>query len=152
MSSIHANDAPGALFRLANLGVERYMIASSVIGVLAQRLVRRVCDHCKVEAEPTSQERAAYREELGEELDRYYAGMGCNFCRHTGFRGRIGVFELLVMDDAVQQLFMQGASAVELKAAAEGQGMTPMRRDGMLKVREGITTPAEVLHRVFTLR
>jgi general secretion pathway protein E len=152
MSSIHANDAPGALFRLANLGVERYMIASSVIGVLAQRLVRRVCDHCKVEAEPTSQERAAYREALGEELDRYYAGMGCNFCRHTGFRGRIGVFELLVMDDATQQLFMQGASAVELKAAAEGQGMTPMRRDGMLKVREGITTPAEVLHRVFSLR
>jgi len=152
MSSIHANDAPGALFRLANLGVERYMIASSVMGVLAQRLVRRVCDHCKTEAEPTREERAAYQEELGEDLDRYYAGMGCNFCRHTGFRGRIGVFELLVMDDDTQQLFLHGASAAELKAVAEAQGMIPMRRDGMLKVQQGITTPAEVIHRVFTLK
>jgi type II secretory ATPase GspE/PulE/Tfp pilus assembly ATPase PilB-like protein len=152
LSSIHANDAPGALFRLANLSVERYMISSSVIGVLAQRLVRRVCEHCKTEAEPTPEERAAYREALGEELDRYLAGMGCNFCRHTGFRGRVGVFELLVMDDATQQLFLEGASSVELRAAVEAQGMTPMRRDGMLKVRMGITTPAEVLQRVFTVK
>jgi general secretion pathway protein E len=111
-----------------------------------------VCDHCKVEAEPTSEERAAYRQELGEDLVRYYAGLGCNFCRHTGFRGRVGVFELLVMDDATQHLFLIGANAAELKAAAEQQGMISMRRDGMLKVREGITTPAEVLHRVFTLK
>jgi type II secretory ATPase GspE/PulE/Tfp pilus assembly ATPase PilB-like protein len=123
-----------------------------VIGVLAQRLVRRVCEHCKTEAEPTPEERAAYREALGEELDRYLAGMGCNFCRHTGFRGRVGVFELLVMDDATQQLFLEGASSVELRAAVEAQGMTPMRRDGMLKVRMGITTPAEVLQRVFTVK
>jgi type II secretory ATPase GspE/PulE/Tfp pilus assembly ATPase PilB-like protein len=122
------------------------------MGVLAQRLVRRVCDHCKTEAEPTREERAAYQEELGEDLDRYYAGMGCNFCRHTGFRGRIGVFELLVMDDDTQQLFLHGASAAELKSVAEAQGMIPMRRDGMLKVQQGVTTPAEVIHRVFTLK
>ncbi len=151
LSSIHANDSPGALFRLANLGVERYMIASSVIGVVAQRLVRRICEHCRTETQPTIEERAAYKEALGEELTTAFAGLGCNFCRHTGFRGRVGVFELLVIDDAMQQLFMQESSAAELKAEALRQGMIPMRQDGMLKVKAGITTPGEVIRNVFTM-
>ncbi len=151
LSSIHANDAPSALFRLANLGVERYLIASSVVGVVAQRLVRRVCGHCTTEVEPTMEEKLAYRGSLDEELKRYAGGMGCNFCNHTGFRGRTGVFELLVINDASQRLFLQGASSFELKSEAERQGMTAMRRDGMLKVKEGITTPAEVIRNVFEL-
>jgi general secretion pathway protein E len=151
LSSIHANDAPSALFRLANLGVERYLIASSVIGVVAQRLVRRVCSHCTTEAEPTMQERLAYREATGEDLKSYTRGMGCNFCNQTGFRGRTGVFELLVINETTQQPFLQGASSFELKAEAERQGMIPMRRDGMQKVKEGITTPAEVIRNVFEL-
>lgn len=151
LSSIHANDAPSALFRLTNLGVERYLIASSVIGVVAQRLVRRVCSHCTTEVESVMEEKLAYREAMGEELKSYAGGMGCNFCNHTGFRGRTGLFELLVINDASQQLFLQGASSFELKAEAERQGMTPMRRDGMQKVKEGITTPAEVIRNVFEL-
>ena len=151
LSSIHANDAPSALFRLANLGVERYLIASSVVGVVAQRLVRRVCSHCTTEVEPTMEEKLAYREAMDEELKSYSGGMGCNFCNHTGFRGRTGVFELLVINDASQRLFLQGASSFELKSEAERQGMTPMRRDGMMKVKEGITTPAEVIRNVFAL-
>jgi general secretion pathway protein E len=151
LSSIHANDAPSALFRLANLGVERYLIASSVVGVVAQRLVRRVCGHCTTEVEPTIEEKVAYREAMDEELKSYAGGMGCNFCNHTGFRGRTGVFELLVINDASQRLFLQGASSFELKSEAERQGMTAMRRDGMMKVKEGITTPAEVIRNVFAL-
>ena len=151
LSSIHANDAPSALFRLANLGVERYMIASSVIGIVAQRLVRRVCEHCRQEVKPTAEERAAYREAMGEEMKVYFGGAGCNFCAHTGFRGRTGVFELLVINEATQQLFLDGASSFELKAEAERQGMIPMRKDGMTKVKEGITTPSEVIRNVFAL-
>lgn len=151
LSSIHANDAPSALFRLTNLGVERYMIGSSVIGVVAQRLVRVICEHCREEREPTAEEKVAYREAMGEELRSYFGGAGCNFCSQSGFRGRTGVFELLVINEATQQLFLDGASSFELKAEAERQGMTPMRQDGMMKVKEGVTTPGEVIRNVFSL-
>jgi len=151
LSSIHANDAPSALFRLANLGVERYMISSSVIGIVAQRLVRKVCDYCREELEPTVEEKLTYREAMDEEIRSYYGGAGCNFCSHTGFRGRTGVFEMLVINEATQQLFLDGASSFDLKAEAERQGMIPMRRDGMMKVKQGITTLSEVIRNVFSL-
>ena len=151
LSSIHANDAPSALFRLANLGVERYMIGSSVIGVAAQRLVRTVCEHCRQEVRPTAEERTAYRQAMDDELKMYFGGAGCNFCALTGFRGRTGIFELLVINEATQQLFLDGASSFELKAEAERQGMIPMRKDGMTKVKDGVTTPSEVIRNVFTL-
>lgn len=151
LSSIHANDAPSALFRLANLGVERYMIGSSVIGIVAQRLVRKVCEHCHEEREPTVEEKVAYREAMDEEIRTYIGGAGCNFCSHTGFRGRTGVFEMLVINETTQQLFLDGASSFDLKAEAERQGMTPMRKDGMMKVKQGITIPSEVIRNVFSL-
>ena len=151
LSSIHANDAPSALFRLANLGVERYMIGSSVIGIVAQRLVRKVCEHCREEIEPTVQEKLAYREAMDEEIRSYQGGVGCNFCSHTGFRGRTGVFEMLVINEATQQLFLDGASSFDLKAEAERQGMNPLRQDGMMKVKQGVTTPGEVIRNVFSL-
>jgi len=151
LSSIHANDAPSALFRLANLGVERYMIGSSVIGVVAQRLVRKVCEHCREERDPTVEEQLAYRETMDEELRSYFGGAGCNFCSHTGFLGRTGVFELLTINAATQQKFLDGASSFELKAEAERQAMTPMRRHGMMKVKQGITIPSEVIRNVFSL-
>lgn len=151
LSSIHANDAPSALFRLANLGVERYMISSSVIGIVAQRLVRKVCEYCREERQPTVEEKVGYREAMDEELRNYNGGAGCNFCSHTGFRGRTGVFELLVINEATQHLFLEGASSFDLKAEAERQGMTPMRQDGMTKVKQGITIPSEVIRNVFSL-
>jgi general secretion pathway protein E len=151
LSSIHANDAASALFRLANLGVERYLVASGVIGIVAQRLVRCICPHCKVLTRPTEEQRAAYRSALDEKLTQYYIGEGCNFCRQTGYMGRTGVFEVLVMSGATQQLLLQGASASEIKADAEKRGMIPMRRDGMLKVKRGVTTPEEVMRMVYTI-
>jgi len=151
LSSVHANDAPGALFRLANLGIERYLETSALLGVVAQRLVRRICPHCKSEANPNQEERAAYLVEMGEELTRSFTGQGCNFCRQTGYIGRIGVFEVLVMGEALQRLFLADVSASELKAEAIRQGMIPMRRNGMLLVKHGITTPNEVMRNVYSL-
>ena len=151
LSSIHANDAPGALIRLADLGVERYLLVSAVVGVVAQRLVRLICPHCKVLADPTSDERAVYKTEMGEVLAQSYVGEGCNFCGQTGYLGRTGVFEVLAVEDTIRQLLLQGASTTEMKAEAVRHGMTPMRKDGMLKVKQGITTPSEVMRNVYTL-
>jgi general secretion pathway protein E len=151
LSSINANDAPGALFRLANLGIERSMEASAVLGVVAQRLVRRVCPHCKAVGTPTPEEQAAYRAEMKEELVHFTLGQGCNFCRQTGYIGRIGVFEVLVMGVSLQELFLAPASASELRSEAIRQGMIPMRRNGMQLVKYGITTPKEVMRNVYSL-
>ena len=151
LSSVHANDAPGALFRLANLGIERYLEASAVLGVVAQRLVRRICPHCKTLATPTPEEQAAYRADMNEELTHYSTGQGCNFCRQSGYLGRIGVFEVLVMGVSLQELLLAPASASELKTEAVRQGMIPMRRNGMLLVKHGITTPKEVMRNVYSL-
>ncbi len=151
LSSIHANDAPGALIRLADLGVERYLLVSSVVGIVAQRLVRQICPHCRIDKEPTLQERAAYRDEMGQELVSCYIGEGCNFCGQTGYLGRTGVFEVLTVGDSIRELLLRSASASEMKAEAARRGMIPMRRDGMMKVKQGVTTPSEVMKNVYTL-
>jgi type II secretory ATPase GspE/PulE/Tfp pilus assembly ATPase PilB-like protein len=151
LSSVLANDAPGALFRLANLGIERYLEASAVLGVVAQRLVRRICPHCRTLAKPTPEERAAYRAEMKEDLGKFSAGQGCNFCHHTGYIGRIGVFEILMMTESLRELLMAPVSASELKSEAIRQGMIPMRRNGMMLVKHGITTPDEVLRSLTSL-
>jgi len=151
LSSIHANDAVGALFRLVDLGVEPFLITSSLLGVASQRLVRRVCDHCRMRQEVPYRERLAYEEELGEERTHFDLGVGCNYCAGTGFRGRIGVFELLPMNDDLRRMVLRGASSDELRTAAHEAGMVTMFRDGMLKVGAGITTPGEVMREVFTM-
>ena len=151
LSSIHANDAPGALVRLANLGVERYLLVSAVVGIVAQRLIRCICPHCKILVQPTPEERAFYKAVMSEELTHCYAGEGCNFCGQTGYLGRTGVFEVMGLGEAIRQLLLQGASAAEMKTEAISQGMIPMKQDGMLKVQQGITTPSEVIRNVYTL-
>lgn len=148
LSSIHANDSPGALYRLAHLGVERYMISSAILGVVAQRLVRRICPHCRATAKPSATEKAAYEAEMGETIDEIFKGEGCTYCSHTGYLGRTGVFEILRVDEEMRKLFVSGAAAGEIKAIAQSQGMKTMRQDGMAKVREGITTPEEVIRNV----
>jgi general secretion pathway protein E len=148
LSSIHANDSPGALYRLAHLGVERYMISSAILGVVAQRLVRRICPHCKTTATPSPAERAAYETEMGESIDEIFKGEGCTYCGHTGYLGRTGVFEILRVDEDMRQLFVSGSAAGEIKSIAQARGMKTMRQDGMIKVQMGITTPEEVLRNV----
>jgi len=151
LSSIHANDAVGILFRLIDLGVEPFLVSSALVGVISQRLVRRVCSHCRALADVPPEEQAAYAEELGERPEQLYYGAGCNFCANTGYAGRTGVFEVLVLSEELRSLLLKGASSQEMKAQAISEGMITMRRAGMLKVQEGITTPHEVIRSVFSI-
>jgi type II secretory ATPase GspE/PulE/Tfp pilus assembly ATPase PilB-like protein len=151
LTSVHANDAASAVVRLIDMGIEPFLITSAVIGSLSQRLVRKVCTYCSGEKKASSAEVVAYQQEMGEEKTNFHYGRGCNFCSHTGFLGRVGVYELLAMSEPIRKMIMQGASAAELKAAAESEGMINMRRDGMFKTRDGVTTVSEVLRNVFTI-
>ena len=128
-STLHTNDAASAITRLLELGIEPYLLASSVIGVLAQRLVRRVCPQCR----GTATDRPRRR------------GAGCEACRNTGYRGRIGVFELLAVDERVRQLVQGRATAADIKSAAIAAQMRTLRDDGLDKVARGITTMDEVM-------
>jgi len=151
LSSVHANDAVGVLFRLVDLGIEPFLITSAVVGIVAQRLMRRVCPHCRVLREAPEEEQLMYQEEMGEKRTQFYYGAGCNFCALTGYLGRMGVFEVLVMSEEIRRLLLRDASADAIRAQAIEEGMVSMWRDGMLKVKEGLTTPGEVLRNVFTI-
>ena len=151
LSSVHANDAVGALFRLMDLGIEPFLITSALIGIIAQRLVRRICPHCRVLREVPEEERIAYEGELGEKRTKFYHGTGCNYCALTGYHGRMGVYEIMVISQEIRRLVLRGASTDEIKAQAIKEGMVTMWRDGMLKVQAGLITPREVLRNVFVI-
>ena len=143
-STLHTNDAVSAIARLLDLGVPEYLIAATLEGVLAQRLVRTVCDGCREEYRPAPE--AVARLADGEAVPaRFERGAGCAACRGTGFRGRAGVFELLVMDDRLRDAVARRAPRAELRAAALAAGMRPLRADGWEKACRGITTVEEVL-------
>jgi len=151
LSTVHANDAVGALFRLMDLGIEPFLITSAVMGIIAQRLVRRVCPHCRVLREVPDEEQVAYESEMGEKRTKFYHGGGCNYCALTGYHGRLGVYEIMVMSQEIRRLVLQGASADVIKAQVTKEGMVTMWRDGMLKVQGGLTTPREILRNVFAI-
>jgi type IV pilus assembly protein PilB len=151
LSSIHANDAVGVLLRLADLGIEPFLIASSLVGVVAQRMVRRVCSYCAVDAEPSVEEQAAYEQETGEKIESMKRGVGCNLCANTGFLGRVGIFELLTLNEEIRKLLLTGAPASAIRDRAVEDGMVPMRRDGMQKTKYGLVTPAEVMRGVYSI-
>jgi general secretion pathway protein E len=151
LSSIHANDAVGALFRLMDLGIEPSLISATLIGVLAQRMARRVCTGCRTHFELSAEEMAAYSEEIERPPEEFLKGAGCNLCVDTGFRGRIGIFELLVMNDKIGMMLRGGTSPAEIKAQALAEGMATMKHDAMLKAEKGITTVSEVLRSVFSV-
>src|SRR5947199_340477 len=142
-SPLHTTDAPGAMTRLVDMGVEPFLISSSVLAVLAQRLLRRVCDGCAVAGRPTADERRALGPATPEVLRR--AGPGCAACRGTGYRGRSAIHELLVVDDPVRALVMVRADAAQVRRHATAAGMATLRDDGFAKARAGVTTVAEVL-------
>jgi type II secretory ATPase GspE/PulE/Tfp pilus assembly ATPase PilB-like protein len=148
LTSIHANDAVGALYRLLYLGVQPFIVTSALIGAVSQRMVRRICPSCRVVTPLTDAEREAVESELGEVDREFYVGAGCSMCNGTGFRGRVGVFEILVMSEKIGQMVLGGASAPEVRHQAMREGMVPMRTDGMQKARDGITTVREVLAKV----
>ncbi|MHB0856285.1 MAG: GspE/PulE family protein [Anaerolineae bacterium] len=151
LSSIHANDTVGAIFRLIDLGVEPFLVTSSLLGVLSQRLLRRTCSKCHQPIELPYRERMPYEEEMGEERTHFEVGEGCSSCAQTGFRGRIAAFELLTMNDNLRRMVLTGSRSDEIRAAAQENGMRSMLRDAMLKVQSGVTTPGEVLKKVFVM-
>ncbi len=151
LTSLHANDAVSALLRLKDLGVPPYLIASSVQGIVAQRMVREVCHECRVLQHRPVTEQQAYEEVTGEHVEQFIYGAGCNTCAHTGYRGRTGVFEVLAMTDPMRNLFMNEAPHEQLAAQATADGMVPLRYDGMQKVKEGGTTPYEMMRVLYNI-
>ncbi len=149
LSSIHANDATGVVFRLLDLGIEPFLVSSSVIGVVAQRMVRKVCPDCAEEREGTLLEQLAYHNETGEHRSKFVYGKGCDLCAHTGYKGRMGMFEVMAISDKLRMMILKGASTSEVRQQAIEDGMVPLMKDGMLKVKEGITTPSEVLRNAY---
>ena len=143
-STLHTNDSVSAITRLGNLGLEDYLIAATLRGVLAQRLVRKVCPHCKEPWTPDARIAEAMTRS-GCQWDTLYRGAGCGRCRQTGFAGRIGIFELLVPDATALDAIASGTTLQELRALVEGRGFRNLRHDGLEKVCHGLTTPEEVL-------
>jgi type II secretory ATPase GspE/PulE/Tfp pilus assembly ATPase PilB-like protein len=142
-STLHTNDAPGAVTRLFNIGVEPYLVGATLAGVLAQRLVRKLCQHCKQPYEPSPNEKRQI-EKFGTTVETLFRSKGCDRCRNLGYSGRIGIYELLVPDDKLIDRISQGAPLNELRDLARESGMKPLRADGIEKVKAGITTLEEV--------
>jgi general secretion pathway protein E len=143
-STLHTNDAPGAVTRLEDMGVEPYLISSAVIGIMAQRLVRRICAACSAPAAPEATLLQALGAGAGGDAD-FRLGSGCDVCNRTGFRGRLVICEILLLTEELRRLVLQRTGASALREAAVRAGMRPMREDGIAKARRGLTTIAEVL-------
>ena len=144
-STLHTNDAAGAFTRMGDMGVEPFLVASTVEAIMAQRLVRRLCPDCCV---PVSQDQLDLPEDFPHkqfEGQTIYGPVGCRQCRNVGYRGRLGIYELLVTTDELRQLAQEGKSTWEIKKAAIASGMKTLRDDGWNKVMEGKTSVDEVL-------
>jgi type II secretory ATPase GspE/PulE/Tfp pilus assembly ATPase PilB-like protein len=142
-STLHTNDSAGAVTRLIDMGVEPFLVASTVEGVMAQRLLRTVCSGCR---ETVKRDRnGAPEAALPEDIRSYSSGRGCDNCRGTGYRGRSGLFEVFAMDDAMRDLIVRRESSGRIKRYARDHGMKTLREDGWDRVREGRTTPEEVM-------
>ena len=151
LSSLHATDAVGALLRFTDMGIEGFLIASSVIAIVAQRLVRKVCDACKVAYLPTEED-IEFGASLGMPAPSHlYRGQGCSRCNGTGYYDRLGVFEVLTMSDDVKHMVIGKASHAEIMVAAAASGMLPLRADAWAKITAGVTTVPEVLRSVYII-
>ena len=151
VSSLHATDSVSALHRFLDMGIESFLIASSVLGVVGQRLLRRICPSCKSVYTPTPEELDFYHDGGGTQSDGFFQGTGCNFCSHTGYKDRIGVYELLIMTPELRRLVVGWATQEELRSMAVRQGMRTMRQEAIGLVDQGITTIEEVIRSMYTL-
>ena len=144
-STLHTNDAPGAITRLIDMGVPAYLVASSVVAIMAQRLVRVVCQKCKQPYTPSDAVARGRRHHARDGRHaKFMKGTGCGNCSKAGFRGRLGIFELMMMSTKIRELAFTGASTQDIRRAAVSQGMTPLYNDGIRKVLNGTTTIEEV--------
>ena len=145
LTSMHATDSVAAIFRLIDMGIDRPTVASSIVSVVAQRLVRRVCHACKTRYDPTPEELATWSSLGGGRREEWVRGRGCNVCGHTGYYERIGVFELLVMTDEIQRALIAGAGVDEIRERARSQGLRTLRREAIRLASANITTTEEVV-------
>jgi type II secretory ATPase GspE/PulE/Tfp pilus assembly ATPase PilB-like protein len=148
LSTLHTNDAPGAIMRLIDMGIEPFLINAAVTGVLAQRLARKICSDCKELVASQQTDRAVF-DRIGIDLDRVYKGVGCSACLGTGYKGRTGIFELLSISPAMRSLIMQKPCLDQLYAQARIDGMSTLHQDGVQKIRDGIITPHELIRSIF---
>lgn len=152
LSTLHTNDAPSATLRMIDMGVEPYLISATVIGVLAQRLARRLCSNCKEPYEVPAMDLRRFGMNVTdpEEMITIYRPVGCENCRMTGYRGRTGIHELMLMNAEIAELVVRRAPLADVKDAAKANGMKELREDGLYKVLTGVTDPQEVMRVVFT--
>ena len=145
LSTLHTNDAPTTITRLIDMGTEPFLISSTIEVIVAQRLVRKICEHCKEEYQPTEEDfmRLAMPKEKTESM-KFYRGKGCPHCHNSGYRGRTGIFEMMRVTDPIRELINDRAPAVALGEKAREQGMRVLREDGLLKIGRGITTIDEI--------
>jgi len=152
LSTLHTNDAPSAVMRLADMGIETYLVAATVVGIMAQRLCRKVCSNCKEPYKiPASfLSKFGYKPEDPNAQVTLYEGKGCEECRFKGYKGRVGLYELMTMNEEIAELVVRRAPVADIRDAAKANGMLELREDGLLKILEGMTTPDEVMRVVFT--
>jgi type IV pilus assembly protein PilB len=151
LSSLHATDSASALFRLLDMGVERFLVASSLTGVVAQRLLRRTCKTCSAPYEPTAVELAYYRQSGGPEKTQFFRGTGCNYCSHSGYRDRIGIYEVLSLNDDIRHSLMTGGSPQDIRGIAIQAGMRTLRDEAIRLIADDVTTIEEVSQTIYTL-
>jgi len=147
LSTLHTNDAPSAIPRLLDMGAEGYLLASTVSLVIAQRLVRRICPNCTQEDKPSQQELEHLQKIVSKTLgkQKFYRGKGCDKCHQTGYRGRVGIFEVMEINEAISKLTLAKASVEMIRQAAIKSGMKTMLEDGFDKIGAGLTTVEEVI-------
>ncbi len=151
LSSVHANDTVSVIYRMVDLGVEPFLLSSAVVGIVAQRMVRRVCSYCSRPTPVSPDEQLAYEQELNEKQSEFIVGAGCSFCANTGYLGRTGIFEVMVMSESIKRMILSGAGPDDIRVQAYKEGMVSLWHDGMIKVKMGITTPYEVIRNVFSV-
>ena len=151
VSSLHATDSVSALHRFLDMGIESFLIASSVLAVVGQRLLRRICPSCKAPYQPSDEELVFYEESGGPAKTEFFQGTGCNFCTHTGYKDRIGIYELLIMTPELRRLVVGWATQEELRNMAVKQGMRTLRQEAINLVHQDVTSISEVIRSVYTL-
>jgi type IV pilus assembly protein PilB len=150
LSSLHGTDASAALHRLLDMGIEAFLIASSVMGIIGQRLLRRICDSCKTSYAPDAEELALFHRHLPDNSkELFFHGTGCDDCSQTGYRDRIGVYELLRISPRIRQLLVDHATTEQVRDAAIEEGMRPMIVEAMNLVDDDVTTVAEVIRTLY---
>ncbi|WP_207145069.1 GspE/PulE family protein [Persephonella atlantica] len=145
LSTLHTNDAPSSVTRLVDMGIESFLVASSLEGIIAQRLVRRICNNCKEEVSPPVEEREIINKELGIDVNRLYVGKGCDICLGTGYKGRIAIYEIMNIDEEMRSFISKNSDSKKIRDMAKNKGMKTLLQDGLRKAIDGITTVEEVI-------